>query len=55
MDTIRIAGAQSQGLVEELTKPRNTRPEPDAEIRGLEDWELVLAGGGGDAGPEWPT
>jgi hypothetical protein len=53
MDTLKIAGAQSQALVEELRKPAGCIPAPAAGIRALEDWELALAGGG-DVAPEWP-
>jgi hypothetical protein len=53
MDTIRIAGAQSNSTVDETLKPVNGRRTPETEIRVLEDWELALAGGGDDA-PCWP-
>lgn len=53
MDTIRIAGAMSPALVEELLSPANRVSAPEAEIRTLADWELALAGGGEDD-PSWP-
>ncbi|MCM2327009.1 MAG: hypothetical protein NDI88_03890 [Lysobacter sp.] len=54
MDTIRIAGAQSREQAPQASS-RNAVPEaPETAIRTLDDWELLLAGGG-DVSPEWPT
>jgi hypothetical protein len=53
MDTIRTAGAQMNAFADELLEPLRGGRTPPAEIRALEDWELMLAGGG-DVAPEWP-
>lgn len=54
MDTIRIAGAQSREQAPQASSPNAGREAPEAAIRTLDDWELLLAGGGDVAG-EWPT
>jgi len=57
MDAIRIAGAQSREQAPQATS-RNARNEasdaPETAIRTLDDWELLLAGGGSEVSPEWP-
>jgi len=53
METIRTHGAPANERNEESLAPQPGR-EPSAQaIRLLEDWELVLAGGG-DYGVAWP-
>lgn len=54
MDAIRTAGAQSREQATQASSPNAGREVPEAAIRILDDWELLLAGGG-EAGAEWPT
>ena len=54
MDAIRTAGAQGREQAPQASSPNAGRDVPEAAIRTLDDWELLLAGGG-EAGAEWPT
>jgi hypothetical protein len=47
-----IVQAGTQPLPTNSTQPRGEREEP--AIRTLQDWELLLAGGG-DGNPGWPS
>lgn len=54
MDTIRIAGAQSREQAPQASSRNAGHEAPETAIRTLDDWELLLAGGG-DVSPEWPS
>jgi hypothetical protein len=55
MDTIRIDRAQALRNADSRNAPTPAAEVQVTGIRPLEDWELVLAGGGdgGETGPEW--
>lgn len=53
MDTIKIAGTQTDELAEELSRLAQTRRPAAGDIRLLEDWELAMASGG-EYIPTWP-
>jgi hypothetical protein len=54
MDAIRIAGAQSREQAPQASSQNARHEAPEAAIRTLDDWELLLAGGGSEVSPEWP-
>jgi|PlaIllAssembly_1097288.scaffolds.fasta_scaffold529439_2 hypothetical protein len=54
MDAIRIAGAQSREQAPQISSPNARIEAPEPALRTLEDWELLLAGGGTECDPVWP-
>lgn len=54
MDNIRIAGAQSREQAPQASSQNAPHEAPETAIRILDDWELLLAGGGGEVNPQWP-
>lgn len=54
MDAIRIAGAQSREQAPQASSQDARHEAPEATIRSLDEWELLLAGGGSEVGPVWP-
>jgi len=54
MDATRTAGARSREQAPQASSRDPRREAPETAIRTLDDWELLLAGGG-EAGAEWPT
>jgi hypothetical protein len=54
MDTIRINSALADQRKEESSTPAFARESCAEGVRLLEEWELALAGGGGDFEPYWP-
>jgi hypothetical protein len=52
MNAIRTLGALDQLSLDNLAKPQALPRGNENEIRTLEDWELLLAGGGEDM-PDW--
>jgi hypothetical protein len=54
MDAIRIESAQATLAAEARNAEGTPKPSPAAEIRSLQEWELLLASGG-EGSPEWPT
>jgi hypothetical protein len=54
MNILKSAGAQVLEQSGETASPESRSERPEAAIRPLQDWELLLAGGG-DGNPGWPT
>ena len=53
MDTIRIVDAHIETQADRLSSPTLTRDRLSEGVRILDEFELVLAGGGDDL-PLWP-
>jgi hypothetical protein len=54
MDAIRIDRAQATVPAEARNAEATPKQSLAAEIRSLQEWELLLASGG-EGSPEWPT
>lgn len=50
MDQIRNAKLNTLAVARD---PRESEPSQSPELRSLDDWEMLLAGGGEDI-PVWP-
>jgi hypothetical protein len=54
MDATRIDRAQATLAAQARNAEGAPKPSLAAEIRSLQEWELLLASGG-EGSPEWPT